>query len=950
MTETRNRIEDIWGPRTPYKGAWPARTDEHTIATPDKWVQSACVLCSNGCAMDIGVKDRKIVGVRGRAGDRVNHGRLGPKGLHGWVANSSSDRLTQPMLKRDGKLVPVSWDEAMSEIVSRCRKTISDSGTNSIAFYTSGQLFLEEYFTLCTIAKPGIGTLHLDGNTRLCTATAEQAMAETFGCDGQIASYSDIDVTDCLLLAGHNVSNTQTVLWARMLDRLHGPDRPQLIVIDPRTTATTREADVHLTPRVGTNLALMNGLLHLMIKHDYVDRAFIDKHSHGFDHLERTVARYTPEHVEKITGVSPGKLNQAAEILGTTPTLVSTVLQGFYQSHQATAASVQVNNVNLIRGLIAKPGCGILQMNGQPTAQNTREAGCNGSLPCFANFSNPAHVEKLAERWNVDEIRVPSWHLPAHAMEIFRHCEEGLVKMLWISATNPAVSMPELHRVRKILQSEKLFVVLQDCFMTETAELADLVLPAAMWAEKTGAFTNADRTVHLSEKAIEPPGEARSDLDIWLDFARRMDFRDKDGQPLIKWSNAEEAFNAWCAFSEGWNCDYSGLSYDKLRGPSGIQWPCNKSHPDGCERLYTDLQFPTSAQVCQIFGHDLETGAAVSPQEYRANDPGGRVIIKAAEYTEPIESTDDKFPFLLTTGRVVYQFHTRTKTARAPELNEAAPDPFVEICEHDATKLKIADGDVIEVYSRRGTLRAPAKIADILPGHLFVPFHYGYWDRPDADSAANELTISAWDPVSKQPLFKIAAVNVIKPGAVTDVGKMASAVVSHAVDETKELVDKALGAAHVPRLRAGEMISLCIHANETLANACKEVAARYFEELNVQEALHTVSRFSTDAADALKPFEEKYGKTMTAESSLLKSVLEPMRAGPYGLLRDFQGLYVLSSDAHCSAILVEKASQALFDEPFVAACARVLELSKRRDAFFKTELEHRSGMVLSIKW
>lgn len=293
---------------------------------------------------------------------------------------------------------------------------------------------------------------------------------------------------------------------------------------------------------------------------------------------------------------------------------------------------------------------------------------------------------------------------------------------------------------------------MQDAFLTETARLADVVLPAALWGEKTGTFTNADRTVHLSLQAVEPPGQAKSDLDIFLDYARRMGFTDRDGKPVVKWADAEGAFEHWKECSRGWPCDYSGLSYAKLRGDSGVPWPCNAEHPEGAERLYTDKVFPTGAAVCRTYGHDLETGAAHTPEEYRANDPAGRALLKAAEYRSPLEEPDKLHPIFVTTGRVVYQFHTRTKTGRSPELRQAAPEPYAQLNERDAEALGIQDGDLVEVRSRWGTVRAPARVGGIEAGHVFLPFHYGYWDADGAhDRAANELTLTAWDPVSKQP-------------------------------------------------------------------------------------------------------------------------------------------------------------------------------------------------------
>ena len=264
--------------------------------------------------------------------------------------------------------------------------------------------------------------------------------------------------------------------------------------------------------------------------------------------------------------------------------------------------------------------------------------------------------------------------------------------------------------------------------MTETTELADVVLPAALWGEKTGCFTNADRTVHISHKAVEPPGEAKSDLDIFLDYAKRMEFRDKDGEPLIKWNDAEGAFEAWKVCSRGRPCDYSGMSYEKLSRVSGIQWPCNEQFPDGCERLYVEGRFNTAADYCEDYGHDLRMGAMRTPEQYKANDPKGRAFLHAADYEPPHESPDDDYPFWLTTGRVVYHFHTRTKTGRSKELNQAAPDVFVQMNETNAQELGISNGDIVRVESRRGALEGAVRIGGIRSGHVFIPFHYGYWD------------------------------------------------------------------------------------------------------------------------------------------------------------------------------------------------------------------------------
>src|SRR4051812_9852893 len=542
-----DRIADIWGTRTPHGrgAAWPVRVDrflEEGVDEADvEWVQSACVLCSMDCGLDVAVKDGRIVGVRGRGEDRVNHGRLGPKGLCGWQANNSPDRLTQPLIRgENGELQPASWDEAMGLVVERSRQVLSERGPLGMGFYNSGQLFLEDYYTLALVVRGGIGTPHLDGNTRLCTATADFALKETFGTDGAPGSLDDFDLCDTMFLVGHNVAETHTVLWMRILDRLRGPDPPRLVVVDPRRTKVAQEADVHLPIRNGTNMALLNGIQHELIANGWIDAAFVREHTVGYAKLEETVLQYPPERVAQICGVPADDIRAAARVIGEAEALVSSCLQGVYQSHQATATACQINNVNLLRGMIGRPGCTVFQLNGQPTAQNTRETGADGDLPAMRNWQNAAHVEELARIWNVDPLTIPSWAPPTHAMQIFRFAEEGSLKFLWIIGTNPAVSLPELHRIRSILEQERLFVVVSDAFLTETAELADVVLPAAMWGEKIGTYTNADRTVHISDKAVDPPGEARSDFDIFLDYAARLGLTDKDGQPLLRFSTPEE--------------------------------------------------------------------------------------------------------------------------------------------------------------------------------------------------------------------------------------------------------------------------------------------------------------------------------------------------------------------------------------------------------------------------
>src|SRR4051812_25638739 len=500
MTTTdpgRRRVDDVPGPARVHGlgSAWEPRVDlflEDGLSEPDveRWVRSACVLCSNGCGCDIAVKDGRMVGVRGRADDRVNRGRLGPKGLYGSTPWSHSpDRLTRPLVREGGRLGESDWETAMGRIVAESRRLLEEKGPLSHGFYTSGQLFLEEYYAQAVIGKAGIGTPHMDGNTRLCTATAAASLKESFGADGQPGSYDDVEHAEAIFLFGHNVAETQTVLWRRMLDRIEGTDPPVIVCVDPRSTevaqACRRTGGVHLPVRVGTNVALVNGLVRELLAQGWVADDWVAEHTIGRAELEKVVADYDPDRVGHICGVEPDDVRRAARIFGTTDRVLSTVLQGFYQSHQATAAAVGVNNLHLLRGMLGRPGCGLLQMNGQPTAQNNRETGADGDLTGFRNWQNPEHVAELARLWNVDEMTIPHWSDPTHAMQSFSYAERASIGMPWISATTRAVSMPEWARIKRIPAGDQCFVVVQDLFLPETAELADVVLPAAGWGEKT---------------------------------------------------------------------------------------------------------------------------------------------------------------------------------------------------------------------------------------------------------------------------------------------------------------------------------------------------------------------------------------------------------------------------------------------------------------------------------
>ena len=721
--------------------------------TPDKWVHSACILCSNGCGMDIAVKDGKIVGVRGNPDHPVNFGHLGPKGEHACVANNTRKRGTAPMIRRSKEeaLKPVSWDEALDFFIERFKQAWMQ-GHQNLACYSSGQLTVEELYTLGKLWRAGLKSANIDGNTRLCTATSATGLMSNFGCDGPVASYVDIDEAELLCLYGHNVAEVQTVLWERMLAAKKA-NGGRIIVFDPRKTPTvTQGADLHIPVRVGTNVALMNGIIHLVIKNTWIDQAFIEAHTVGFTSLKAVTDRYTPERVAAICGIAQRDLEIAVEWMATTPKMVSTVLQGFYQSVEATASSSLVNTVHLLLGAIGKPGAGPLLMAGQPSAMSNRETGAGGSYPGYRNPHSDIQMRDLCEKWNIDfETFTPE--VPKDILTMMEAAERGEIEFMWVMGTNPLVSLPDQNRSERIMK--RMFMVVQDPFIdTETVSLADIYLPASMWGEKQGCVTNADRSVNLLMKAVEPPGQARSDFDIFVEVARRLGFKDKDDAPLIPFKEPREAFEEWRSVSKGRPCDYSGMSYELILEMGAVRWPCNEKYPRGCERLYEDLHFWTGIDQCETYGVNFLTGRGTARGDYQ--DPGGKAFLRPVEWRRHPNPVSSQFPYLLITGRVVYHFHTRTKTARSPVLNSHAPQPYIEIHPDDAAKMSISTGDLVEVTSPNGRWEGVAMLVDtVRPGDVFIPFHYG-----QGVLAANQHTWYARDAVSQQPHLKSSPVAI----------------------------------------------------------------------------------------------------------------------------------------------------------------------------------------------
>nr|WP_281281609.1 molybdopterin dinucleotide binding domain-containing protein [Paenibacillus oralis] len=495
----------------------------------------------------------------------------------------------------------------------------------------------------------------------------------------------------------------------------------------------------------------------MILKNGWVDKIFIEKHTVGFQEMKESTNNWTPEKTSMTTGIPVDILLNAAHRLGKTPSLVTTTLQGVYQSADATTACVAINNMHLIRGLIGKPGCGPFHMAGQPSSSANRTVGGVGTFPAHRNPANPSHIKEIARLWNVDEAKLPVG--PEKGIEEqIDLMEMGRIGFFWNIGTNPMVSLPNRRRARAAF--EKTFVVVQDPFLTETATVADVLLPAALWGEKEGVMENADRTINLLRKAVNPPGGIRTDFEILLDFANRMGLKDRDGHPLIAYKTTEECFEEWKKVSQGRPCDMTGITYEKLERCNGLRWPVNDEHPEGTTRLYTDFKFPTETEYTQSFTKHQFTGRPLTKKEYEKKNPNGRAILYPITYLPPAESPTEKYPMWLTTGRLVWHWHTRTKTARSPFLHIAAPRGYVEINEVDAQLLSLVPGELVRISSPRGWIEVPARIGNVAQkGLVFVPFHFGSWEGREA---ANELTADFTDPLSKQPSFKQSACKIEK--------------------------------------------------------------------------------------------------------------------------------------------------------------------------------------------
>ncbi len=691
---------------------------------PDYWVPTTCGYCSVGCGIEIGVKDGRAVASRPLASHPVNRGKLCPKGLSEHYIIAAQNRARYPLLRRNGKLVRVSWDEALDTLVERFRSVQLAHGANALGVLSTGQLVTEEFYTLGKLVQLGFGTNNYDGNTTLCMASAVSGYKISFGSDGPPGNYEDLEQADVALLVGANIAENHPILC----QYLEANPRKTLIVADPRVSKTAMMADLHLPLRPGTDLALANGIAHILIRHGLIAQGFVDRHTTGFQELAQFLQAYTPERVSEITGLSLDLLYKTAFLYGRARAGFIGWTMGVNHSTLGTATVNALCNLALLTGHIGRPGAAPFSITGQCNAMGTREAGFTSSMPGYRKFDDPGDRAELAALWGVDEERLPAQRGLAYP-DIIEAILARKIRALWIIATNPLVSFPNQDVLRQALSNLDFLVVQDGYHPTPTTELASLVLPAAVWGEKEGTYTNSERRVSKVNQAVEPPGEARSDFAIFLAIAGKLGVR-RELYP--GWETVEDAFEEWRRVSRGRLCDYSGISYRRLAGEGPVQWPA----PEGgspAARLYSDGKFRTA---------------------------DGRARLICADWKPFPEQPSKKFPFILNTGRTVEHWHTRTKTREVPILERLSPQAWLEMNPRDAKQLGLRSHDRVDVVSPRGSVKGvELRLTEIVaPGQVFMPFHY-------FETNVNEVTQSAFDPVSREPNYKQCAVQVVLSGS-----------------------------------------------------------------------------------------------------------------------------------------------------------------------------------------
>ena len=692
---------------------------------PDATADIVCGYCSTGCSLTVHLKDGEAVGLTPALGYPVNRGVACPKGWEALTVLAAPDRATTP-LRRDAAGVqrPVSWDAALRTMVARFKAIQAQHGPESVAFLSTGQTPTEEMALLGALAKFGMGMVHGDGNTRQCMATAVVAYKQAFGFDAPPYTYRDFEQSDAIVLVGANLCIAHPIMWERVL---RNPHHPAIVVIDPRVTETAMQASQHLALRPKSDQALFYGLAHLLIERGWIDRGYIEAHTRGFEEYSAAVAPFTIQRTSADTGLPPADIERLAATIHAGQRVSFWWTMGVNQSYQGVRTAQSIINLALITGNIGRPGTGANSITGQCNAMGSRLFSNTTSLLGGRDFENPAHRETVARTLGLDPDVVPrrnSW--------AYNRIIEGIlreqIKGLWVVATNTAHSWINQSQARDILGRLDCLVVQDMYASTETAQMADLVLPAAAWGEKDGTFINSERRIGTIRKVARPPGQALPDFAIFKLVAEYWGC----GGMFRAWESPAAAFQILKRLSAGQPCDITGIAgYDALEAQGGIQWPCAAGDaapaPRSERRLFEDGRY---------------------------YHPDGRARL-FFESPRPLpEPTTDRFPLILLTGRgSAAQWHTQTRTSKSAVLRKLYPArAYAEVNPADAKARGIGTNDTVHVESRRGRIAVTAFVTrSVQPGHLFIPMHY---------EATNRLTDTVFDPYSKQPSYKACAVEL----------------------------------------------------------------------------------------------------------------------------------------------------------------------------------------------
>jgi assimilatory nitrate reductase catalytic subunit len=710
------QIIDAFGPHLhdePY-GGWRA---DRVI---DRMVPTHCPYCAVQCGMNLLVEDNHVVGFEPRYDFPVNEGRLCPKGVTAYLQVHHPDRLLHPLIKRDGMFQRASWDEALDLVVAKFQELQTKHGKDSIGVYSGSSLTTEKTYLMGKFARAGLGTRYVDYNGRLCMVSAAAGNNKAFGIDRAANPWSDIPLAEVLLIAGANCAETFPVLNKFLWQQRDRGGR--WIVVDPRETPTARQGDIHLQLRPGTDVALANGLLHVLIQENLIDEAFINARTNGWVETREVALRYTPERAAEITGVPAEKIVAAARLYGRAKTGMVMHARGI--EHHTNGVNNVLSYINLVlaTGKIGAPGRGYGTITGQGNGQGGREHGQKADqLPGQRSMLNPEHRRHVCEVWGLPEDELPQ--AGVSVVEMFDKMRAGEIRGLLSVCNNVMVSLPDTNQVRRSLEGLDFYVCI-DFFMSEGARYADVVLPGTTWAEDEGVTANSEGRVVKINKAVDPPGEARQDWWIVQEIARRMG-RGK----YFPFNSPREIFEELRVASRGGNADYYGISYEKIERQNGVFWPCPSEDHPGTPRLFED----------------------------RFYHPDGKAKFHAPEYNPPNEVPDAEFPLILTSGRVVYQYLSGNQTRRIGFLVQQCPEPYVEIHPETAARLGVVDGERVKVVSRRGEGVFPALIVrTIRPDTIFIPYHWG------EQLAVNQLTNPALDPTSKIPEYKACAARIEK--------------------------------------------------------------------------------------------------------------------------------------------------------------------------------------------